>query len=153
MSWFSRHQYHSSRYERMSGEFLQLEFSDGNGTPGSNLGEDASWLRGVTGALAVVYLATGRDRDEDSGRGELEDRSHPSPDALAMEGEAREVLHQLIDALPPDAGSLIRGVYFEGLTLKEAGERIGISKAWASRLHSKTLQRLGQSLRIIGIGD
>jgi RNA polymerase sigma factor for flagellar operon FliA len=62
-------------------------------------------------------------------------------------------LRELIDALPSDSGSLIRGAYFEGLTLKQAGERIGVSKAWASRLHAKTLQRLARALRLLGRDD
>ena len=48
---------------------------------------------------------------------------------------------------------LIRGAYFEGLTLKEAGERIGISKAWASRLHAKTLGQLARSLEEMQLAD
>ena len=32
------------------------------------------------------------------------------------------------------------------LSLKVAGERFGVSKAWASRLHAKTLAQLARSL-------
>ena len=69
------------------------------------------------------------------------------------DGETFRKVHQLIDELPEECRSLIRGAYFEGLTLTEAGQRLGIGKAWASRLHAKALQRLGRSLRLAGIGD
>jgi len=34
----------------------------------------------------------------------------------------------------------------EGLTLTEAGQRLGIGKAWASRLHARALLRLRDQL-------
>jgi RNA polymerase sigma factor for flagellar operon FliA len=70
-----------------------------------------------------------------------------------LKQEINEKLHQLVDALPADAAALIRGAYFEGLSLKEAGERIGVSKAWASRLHAKTLGQLARSLAELQLVD
>ena len=72
--------------------------------------------------------------------------NHPSPVENAISSELAAKLGTLIEALPSDARQLIQGTYFEGLSLKEAGERIGISKAWASRLHARTLQQLARSL-------
>jgi len=59
----------------------------------------------------------------------------------------------LVDALPIDAQTLIHATYFEGVTLTEAAARVGISKAWASRLHSRTLSRLAVALQEAGLGD
>ena len=67
--------------------------------------------------------------------------------AEAIASELREKLAEIIDALPPPAKSLIRATYFEGVTMQEAGRRLGISKAWASRLHARTLEPLARSLR------
>ncbi|MBI4586189.1 MAG: sigma-70 family RNA polymerase sigma factor [Planctomycetes bacterium] len=160
MSWFNRHHYHSSRYEHMADELLRLEGDEdeagGAGEAGEtadSLESDLKWFKGVTSSLAVVYLASGQDRDEGESGPVLIDESIPSPSAQVITSELEEILHRLIDTLPSDAGSLIRGVYFEGLTLQEAGTRLGISKAWASRLHAKTLQRLAHSLRLIGVED
>jgi len=72
----------------------------------------------------------------------------PGGPATALNREMNEKLHKLIDQLPPEAGTLIRATYFEGLTLQEAGRKLGISKSWASRLHARTLQRLARSLRL-----
>ena len=74
-------------------------------------------------------------------------------DHVVSEREICSKLHELIDSLPQEAGQLIRAAYFEGLTLQEAGQRLGIGKSWASRLHAKTLQRLGRSLRLMGVAD
>lgn len=147
-SWFRYSAYHGSRYEALADDLLELEGSDE--AAGSSPADDARWFTGATGSLGIIYLATtGRDAD---GLGPVvEDLECPRPDSAAIEEEVRERLHELIGALPADAGELIRGIYFEGLSIKEAGERLGISKAWASRLHAKTLKRLERALRSLGI--
>ncbi len=158
MSWFNRHHYHSSRYEHMADELLRLEGDEDEAAGAGEAGEtaaslesDLKWFKGVTSSLAIVYLASGRDRDEGESGPALIDESIPSPSDQAMSSELEEILHRVIDTLPSDAGSLIRGVYFEGLTLQEAGRRLGVSKSWASRLHAKTLQQLAHALRGHGV--
>lgn len=64
-----------------------------------------------------------------------------------------KALHEVIAELPAEARTLIQATYFEGQTLQDAAKRIGISKAWASRLHVKTLQRLANALRHAGVAD
>ena len=91
------------------------------------------------GASALPGLARWR---ADGGRGPRGGR----PPAELIRNEVAERLRKLIDDLPSDARSLIRSTYFDGLSLKEAGEQIGISKAWASRLHAKALGQLARSL-------
>ena len=41
--------------------------------------------------------------------------------------------------------------YYENLTLTEAGERLGHTKSWASRMHARALVRLRERLRSRGI--
>jgi RNA polymerase sigma factor FliA len=155
MSWFSRAQYNHLRYEQMTNDLLRLEGEAGDAqrTPAYRLEDEVRWLKDVSTSLAVVYLATQRDSDGENRQSELEDRSAQTPDGVAIEREMSEKLHELIDSLPEEAGRLIRAAYFEGLTLTEAGQRLGVSKAWASRLHAKTLERLARSLRTIGAAD
>jgi RNA polymerase sigma factor FliA len=93
----------------------------------------------------------GREVEEDAGGTErLVDVSTPAPPAVAILREVSQMLHELIRALPEDAGNLIRATYFEGLDLQQAGQRLGISKSWASRLHAQTLQRLARDRRLSG---
>lgn len=87
------------------------------------------------------------------GAADVDRESPQNPPDMAIAREMVEKLHELIESLPDPARSLIRGTYFEGLTLKDAGERLGISKAWASRLHSKTLSQLAQSFRLSRMDD
>jgi RNA polymerase sigma factor for flagellar operon FliA len=149
MCWTSRWQYRQLRYEQRANEVLSVAAEDA--TAAGEVVDDLRWFKKLTGPLAVVYLSCDPDADEETQA--VADRSTPTPLAAAIVHETNCLLRELIDALPSDSGSLIRGAYFEGLTLKQAGERIGVSKAWASRLHAKTLQRLARALRLLGRDD
>ena len=146
MSWISRSQYGKLKNQQMATEVLRQDSEGKKPSGDGTLEDDMRWFVDVSRALAVVYLATAR---EDGGKAGilLEDESSPEPQSEAINREMHMKLRGLVDGLPEEAASLIRATYFEGLTLKEAGERLGISKSWASRLHKRTLLRLASSLR------
>ncbi len=151
MTWFSRAQYKQLRYEQMTDEVLRVECQETETSAPATVESEMRWFRDLSRTLAVVYLTTHRDEEEDRGPMPLADSSASAPPAAAMDREISQKLRELIDALPEEAGALIRATYFEGLTLQEAGKRLGVSKSWASRLHAKTLQRLGRSLKLLGV--
>jgi RNA polymerase sigma factor for flagellar operon FliA len=49
-------------------------------------------------------------------------------------------LRAALDSLPDKERTMLRAVYFEGLTIERAGKSMGLSKSWASRLHARALQ-------------
>lgn len=151
MSWFSRQDYHRSRYEHMANDFLRMYGEDGSPEALGDMDRQLRWMRDLGSSLVVVHLACGEE--DDTGPQPAADEDEIEPPLRSMEQELRQKLRQLIDELPDEAGTLIRSAYYEGMTLQEAGRRLGISKAWASRLHAKTLQRLAQSLRTAGVAD
>jgi RNA polymerase sigma factor for flagellar operon FliA len=57
----------------------------------------------------------------------------------------------MVDTLPSIEEKLIRQVYFDGATLQAAGDSLGISKSWASRVHARALEHLASSLRKLGV--
>jgi RNA polymerase sigma factor for flagellar operon FliA len=146
LSWTSRARYNRLKYEQMANATLEAE-TDAPGTGKS----DAAWLGQAASRLAVVYLAAhARDGGDDHGLGDVADPIAASPsEALALR-EACDELRKQIDELPAQTATLIRVVYFEGLSLQDAGKRIGITKSWASRLHAKALNQLAQALRRSG---
>ena len=149
MTWLSRTQYRQLRYEQMANEALKVDVEEGATSAETGLEADMRWFRDLSRVLAVVYLTTRGDTEEEPTP--VADSSTPAPPTAAIEREISQKLHELVDSLPAEAGTLIRSTYFEGLTLKEAGEKLGISKSWASRLHAKTLQQLARSLRLMGV--
>jgi RNA polymerase sigma factor for flagellar operon FliA len=151
MGWFNQSDFHQGRYEQMANDVLGLE--EPSAGQGAALEEDVRWLKGVTSALAVVHLFSRRAGDDAPGSQDVEDKAAETPESIAEESELNRKLHELIDRLPPDAASIIRAAYFDGLTLKEAGENLGVSKAWASRLHARALGQLARSLQISQLAD
>lgn len=51
-------------------------------------------------------------------------------------------LRQALEALPEREAAMIKKHYWEGKNLVEAGEEMGISKSWASRLHAQAVEKL-----------
>jgi RNA polymerase sigma factor for flagellar operon FliA len=70
-----------------------------------------------------------------------------------LDEELKQTLRDVLKTLPDDARQLVQSTYFEGCTLKEAGERLGISKAWASRLHARALDQLARALNRSNVAD
>jgi RNA polymerase sigma factor FliA len=151
MNWFSRAQYQQARNQQLAGEVLALE-ADEAPEGAARMEDEVRWLKQTTGKLAVVYLMT-QVGDDERDTAALADPSTPTPAQDASRHEIAQRLAELIDQLPDEAAALIRGVYYDGLTLQEAGQRIGVSKAWACRLHARTLERLARSLRRSGVTD
>jgi RNA polymerase sigma factor for flagellar operon FliA len=144
MNWLKRSVRAGDSYERMSGDVLATDASDS--AAGAAPTNDADWVSGVGGKLAVVYFLS-QAGDEANPNVEVTDQQAEMPLESLLDDELKQSLRTLIDELPDDARRLVRGAYFEGKTLKEAGEELGISKAWASRLHAKALDQLARGLK------
>jgi RNA polymerase sigma factor for flagellar operon FliA len=153
MSWFGRAQYQQARYDRMANETLRASNEEAApATPGDKE-SNARWFRNLSWNLMVVYLAANSRTNEEDEEMILEDKSALPPPSVLIGREITQKLHDLINTLPATEANLIRATYFEGLTLQEAGEKMGFSKSWASRLHAKTLQRLARSLKQAGLAS
>jgi RNA polymerase sigma factor for flagellar operon FliA len=146
MSCHTRAQRRAFLRESAKNELLRVDAGDAHSAPQS-LDQEINWLAKVATNLATVYLMSG---DGDIEAAAPEDPAQ-GPDEQVISREVGDVLRQLLETLPPDASSLVKMVYYDELTLQEAGQRIGISKAWASRLHARTLEQLSRALRRLGI--
>jgi len=143
MAWPSRAQREKSTYQRLAGDVLADQADAATGTPKS-LAEDARWMEGVTRKLAVSYLAAHGSECTDS---TVMDPDTPPPSVELAQRELQEKIRELVEKLPSQSAALIRAAYFEGKTLKQAADELGISKSWASRQHAKALEDLARMLR------
>jgi len=150
MSWASRARYRKWRFEQMANEQLA---SQAMHPVSSDMESEAKWLRDTTDQLAVIFLSCQDDGESGIRESSLEDPAAPTASSIAAQREILAKLRELVDALPQVEEKLIRIVYFEGATLQEAGNSLGISKSWASRLHAKALENLSRSLRQLGAQD
>ncbi len=150
MTWTSRARYRRLRYERMADEALEDEREQAADSP-TTLEESGNWFARVTEKLAVVYLASGGDESVEQAAA-IEDKCDSPPQAL-LHREASQRLRELVAGLDPVERRVIQAVYFEGYTLQDAANQVGISKSWASRLHAKILEQLAQKLRRLDLHD
>jgi RNA polymerase sigma factor for flagellar operon FliA len=61
-----------------------------------------------------------------------------------------ELLHQVrvaIDELPREEAELVRRHYLNGERFDRVAAELGLSKSWASRLHTRAIGRLSKRLR------
>lgn len=151
LMWFSRAAYQRMRCQQLADDVVQEDIDHPNESETAGADGNTQWLSRMSTSLAMVYLATQLGDEDDSGNWTLTDNSTPRPDTSAEEQEAHALVRELIDTLPQDSRQLLRSTYFEGLTMQEAGVRLGLSKSWASRLHARALEQLGRSLRSHGI--
>lgn len=128
MSWFSKADYNRGRYELAANDVLES-------CPDR---DDATWFGKTARILSMSYLMS-RSGGESSA---LEPEVIDSPSEAAEVAELKEVMHRLIEELPTQEKAILKSVYFDGQSIKAAGEIIGISKPWASRLHGRALDSL-----------
>jgi RNA polymerase sigma factor for flagellar operon FliA len=148
--WFNRADYHRGVYGLVSLPPVEPVVSD---PVVESEPSDESAEHGARGTAGLVSVICGGFASGDASGVEQDDESQQTPLEVAMQREMIEKLTELIESLPDSQRVLIQATYFEGLTLKDAGERLGMSKAWASRLHAKTLDQLAQSFRLSQMSD
>ncbi len=51
-----------------------------------------------------------------------------------------------LEKLPEKERRLVSDCYYGGMTIKEAGEKQGLSKSWACRVHARAVKKLGHHL-------
>ncbi|MDV6034504.1 MAG: sigma-70 family RNA polymerase sigma factor [Phycisphaera sp. RhM] len=150
MNWTSRARLRRLRFRDMAEDVLQAESSKSESSgDDTSSNEDADWLGKMAERLAIVYLASGDEDSETSVLAQAADQ-HEIPSKVVANREMQTTLRKLVHELPNDAKRLIIAIYFEGFSLTEAADRIGISKSWASRIHAKSLDQMAQSLRRSG---
>ncbi len=99
-----------------------------------------SAMSDVTGSMAMVFVL--RDCPSKA----LRSGGAPHNRMLTRRQTAEKVRRILKD-LPELEQSVLIGVYFEGRSLTDIGEKMGYSPSWVSRMHSRALNRLRKRIR------
>ncbi|RLB45370.1 MAG: hypothetical protein DRH23_14490 [Deltaproteobacteria bacterium] len=93
---------------------------------------DKGFVR-MSGSLTTATVLQGSLGDE-------------SPEAALLKNESVARLLKALPALSPRQRVLVRGFYFEGRSIDAMAKELGISKSWASRLHTSALRELRVAL-------
>ena len=96
-----------------------------------------------TSVVSFEELWVGGDRDEgQSALGSIKDDAAEDPVAIFESVEIKDILAGAIDRLPEREKTVIALYYYEGLTLKEIGQVLGVTESRVSQLHTKAVLRL-----------
>ncbi|TLM97248.1 MAG: RNA polymerase sigma factor WhiG [Actinobacteria bacterium] len=96
-----------------------------------------------TSVVSFEELWVGGDRDEgQSATGTIKDDGAEDPVAVFESAEIKEILADAIERLPEREKTVIALYYYEGLTLKEIGQVLGVTESRVSQLHTKAVLRL-----------
>ena len=96
-----------------------------------------------TSVVSFEELWVGGERDDaQSAIGSIRDETADDPVAMFESAEIKDILAEAIDRLPEREKTVIALYYYEGLTLKEIGQVLGVTESRVSQLHTKAVLRL-----------
>lgn len=110
------------------------------GGPPPEGAEALAQIKQAMSAIRTMYLTSLETLREEKGFEPAADLAAPG-DKLDTQVLSKR-LREAIDKLPEKERLLLTKHYWEGKNLLEAGEEMGISKSWASRLHAQAVDRL-----------
>jgi RNA polymerase sigma factor FliA len=110
----------------------RLQQADETGPTATPTPLDKAFTRMSAGLLSGTVMQ-GRFGDE-------------SPETVLLRNESVARLLRALSALPTRQRAIVRGFYFEGRSIDAMARDLGISKSWASRLHTNALRALRESL-------
>jgi RNA polymerase sigma factor for flagellar operon FliA len=91
--------------------------------------------------LAAVFIVSLSGPLEDR----IADRAPSASEELEREQTSAGV-KAAVQRLPEKERQLVELYYFQGLTLEDAGRKLGLSKSWSSRLHARAMHALAHAL-------
>lgn len=96
-----------------------------------------------TSVVSFEELWVGGEREDgQSAIGTIRDDRADDPVAVFESAEIKEILATAIERLPEREKTVIALYYYEGLTLKEIGQVLGVTESRVSQLHTKAVIRL-----------
>jgi RNA polymerase sigma factor for flagellar operon FliA len=143
-------------HERLSGMAAALRVSEGaaddtfaSPTPGSPtraradqaLGEH---LAAMTAAITIGLIAPAAMGDEGE---RIQVSTADDPEQAVGRAQLLALVTDAIEHLPEEEAQLVRRHYLEGERFDHVAQSLGLSKSWASRLHTRAMQRLAKRLR------
>jgi len=112
------------------------------------VGELHKALRKIStvGMMALDEVLRGGERSERSTLGEtLPDRSHGPMDMLEAK-ESKEALVSAVEGMPERERTVLMMYYYDGLTLTEIGDVLGVTESRVCQIHTKALRQLRSKL-------
>ncbi|WP_432586547.1 RNA polymerase sigma factor WhiG [Streptomyces sp. HD1123-B1] len=101
-------------------------------------------------ALEELLHVGGEGGDRLSLMDTLEDTAADNPVEVAEDRELRRLLARAINTLPEREKTVVTLYYYEGLTLAEIGQVLGVTESRVSQIHTKSVLQLRAKLADVG---
>ena len=137
--WVPRSLYAKIKFEQATNEYLQYMSDKTSHEGGYRADEEISELYDTVNSLASIYVIS---LDATEGGMEVADASATDSEQSAEFQQIKKHMKEAIELLPEKERKLVKMYYFQNKTLEEAGESLGLSKSWTSRLHARALEML-----------
>jgi RNA polymerase sigma factor for flagellar operon FliA len=98
---------------------------------------DSAEIETATSKVVMSYLLSIDDLSH-----EIVSKAVESPMDRMLRKERKETIHRALKQLPTRNREVLRGYYFQELSLKQIGHRMGISESRVSRIHAKGLEKM-----------
>lgn len=137
MGWLSRSHYRKARFEAQANDYLEGFVQDAPVREGEELEASVGSLADAVEGLAMVFI-TSLDAENAE---ELVDPSTAIDEKIGL-AQTKKILRDAVVKLPEQERMMMELYYFKGLGLQEVGEKLGVSKSWACRLHARVIEKL-----------
>lgn len=130
---------------RAASEYLENrnERDAGAAERGTAAPQGADALAAMKAAMAAIRTMYVTSLEAIRAQGfDTPDPSAAMPDDQLHTGRMSQRLRKAMESLPEKERAIVTKHYWEGKNLFEAGEELGISKSWASRLHAQAVEKL-----------
>jgi RNA polymerase sigma factor for flagellar operon FliA len=141
-------------YERLNGLSAALRVSEGAAddtftSPTATTRAQADQALGdhlaaMTAAITVGLIAPPAVGEEGE---RVQVSTADTPEEAVGKAQLLALVQEAIDALPEEEAVLVRRHYLAGERFDHVAQSLGLSKSWASRLHTRAMQRLAKRLR------
>jgi RNA polymerase sigma factor FliA len=144
----SRTDYARSRFAANANDVTQTLADDqlSAAERGATLDDEIEATQAAIDALIPVYLLS-LDSEQ------VPEISDEGPDVLNRieREELVSLTRAMVTELPDDDRQMLEALYFKSLSLSEVANQLGISKSWASRLHTRAIKHLREIMQKRGV--
>jgi RNA polymerase sigma factor for flagellar operon FliA len=141
-------------YERLNGMSAALKVSEGEADDAFTARGGATraqadqalgdHLAAMAAAISVGLIAPSAVGEEGE---QVQVSVADSPEDAVSRAELLAAVESAITELPAEEATLVRRHYLEGERFDHVAQSLGLSKSWASRLHTRAMQRLAKRFR------
>jgi RNA polymerase sigma factor for flagellar operon FliA len=142
-------------HDRLKAAHLASEVSEGaaedtlgvqnpSGTPAQAEQALSDHLGAMATAMAMGLLSESA-RDDEGSATPID--AHHSPEEALSQAQLLHSVKEALADLPEDEATLVRRHYLGGERFDHVAAELGLSKSWASRLHTRAIKRLTKRLK------